>query len=506
MGSVCHSKNKETKNVIVPEENKPINSNLIISQSKMVFQKKDNLKNCYKILDKIGVGSHSRLYKILHIETNQIRTIKIISKKYHRMTLQENERFLGEISIFSNLDHPNILKIFEYFHDEEFYYIIMENCAVSNLWEKLSSTEEIYENEVAIIMEQIFSAIFYIHTKDLIHNDIRPENIYLIKNDDNSLSVKLINFGSSALYQNNELLINCNGITYFTAPEAFDGKLNFKCDLWACGIIMYILLTGEPPFDGRDYKELKEKIIQGKISFEGIKWQEISKEAKNLITSLLRNDPLKRISAEDAWNGIWIQKNIKKTRKKYSTSIIRQNWSKFNYFSKKQNLLIAIHCFILNHSLASEMISDFIKTFKTLDKKGDFKLKYWEINECFRKIYGEDIGNSEFESCFKDKNLDNNDEINYQEFILNSNILGLVSINQNLKSAFDCFDLEGSGKITANEIIKILRIDLEIAKNEKNIITKIIKELDKKGDKMIYYLDIKDVLTKVIEENKLNLK
>jgi len=273
------------------EDMKIANSNFVIEH------KKENIKLYYKVLEKIGSGSFGKVYKVNHIPTNQLRAMKVISKE----TLQyqdDDKKFLKEIEILSQIDHPNILKVFEYYQDNENYYVITELCKGGELYEQIYELNHFSEKEAAIIMEQLLSAVMYIHAKGIVHRDLKPENILLENNKEKkNFYIKIIDFGTSNFFDKSTKLNLKVGTPYYIAPEVLMKSYTNRCDMWSCGVILYILLTGTPPFNGNDEEEIMKNVLIGKYSMDTDEWLNISKEAKNLTQRLLTYDPEKRISA-----------------------------------------------------------------------------------------------------------------------------------------------------------------------------------------------------------------
>ena len=152
-----------------------------ITTQNLIGIEKDSVKKKYLVIEKIGAGSFGKVYKVRHHITGQLRAMKMIKKE--TVNYQDDTReFLKEIEILSKIDHPNIIKIFEYFYDDLNYYIITELCEGGELIEQLYKVHHFTENQAAIIMEQILSAVFYIHSKGIVHRDLKPENILIETN------------------------------------------------------------------------------------------------------------------------------------------------------------------------------------------------------------------------------------------------------------------------------------------------------------------------------------
>ena len=160
--------------------------------------------------------------------------------------------------------------MFEVCKDTHFYYLITELAEGGELFDKIVSLPQgsFNEKEAANIMRQLLSAISYLHMKNICHKDLKPENILLDTKD--GLRIKLIDFGTAAFYKPGEFMKEVIGTPYYIAPEVLSQmKYTEKCDIWSCGVIMYILLNGAPPFGGDDDNEIMARVKRGKFSLDG---------------------------------------------------------------------------------------------------------------------------------------------------------------------------------------------------------------------------------------------
>lgn len=172
------------------------------------------------------------------------------------------------------------------------------------------------------------------------HRDLKPENLLLDSNAQID-SIKVIDFGTSIMFDPNTKMRHKYGTPYYIAPEVLNRMYDEKCDVWSCGVIMYILLCGQPPFKGKNHKEIFEKIRAGKYSFSQPEWTDISREAKQLIRKMLTYNPDERVSAEEALNDEWIheyaaigKKEAQVTLKQPIMTSIINNVSKINASQK----------------------------------------------------------------------------------------------------------------------------------------------------------------------------
>lgn len=145
-------------------------------------------------------------------------------------------------------------------------------------------------------MKQVLSAVTYCHSKSIVHRDIKPENL-LLDSDVAGATIKVIDFGTSQVFDPSKKMHQTFGTPYYIAPEILAGEYNEKCDIWSCGVILYILLCGRPPFDGENDDEILENVSKGSYKISGPIWAKISAEGIDLIKKMLTFDPERRISA-----------------------------------------------------------------------------------------------------------------------------------------------------------------------------------------------------------------
>jgi serine/threonine protein kinase len=237
--------------------------------------------------------------------------LKSIIKEYVR-----NDTFLkemrNEIFTMSNLDHPNIAKVYEAYERKRHIYLIMEYCAGNNLCDR-----EVSEAQAAVIVRKMLSAVANMHEHNVVHRDIKLENIMMDKPGPDG-EVKIIDFGLATRYLSDEhkRMTDRVGTLYSMAPQVLQGVYDAKCDLWSIGVVAYILLSGKQPFWGPPREipwEQRKKIMVDRIMrcdymrMNAGRWSGVSKEAKDFVKSLLQMDPNKRPSASEAMEHLWIK-------------------------------------------------------------------------------------------------------------------------------------------------------------------------------------------------------
>lgn len=244
----------------------------------------------------LGSGTFGVVRKVKHIETGQKRACKVIARK----KIKNQERFQQEVEILQTLDHPHILKLYEYFEDEKNVYLITELCKGGELFDKIVEKEYFDEEYAARIFKQILKSINYCHGQNIAHRDLKPEN-FLFDSQDEDSDIKVIDFGLSKICHSKnvgkiEKMKTRAGTPYYISPEVLAGNYDKACDLWSAGCILYILLCGYPPFFGDDDQEILRAVVKGTFDFDGEEWDDVSKEAKDLIKKLITK-PEKRLTA-----------------------------------------------------------------------------------------------------------------------------------------------------------------------------------------------------------------
>ena len=264
----------------------------------------------YKILSFLGEGSYGKVFKAREISTGRVLAVKKIQINN---SLTKYKKTIKEINLLKNLDHPNIVKFYDFFEEEENIYLMMEFLEGCTLKQYIQKTEIISENNARIIIKQLLTALSYLHYAcDICHRDIKPENImFKEKNDINSL--KLLDFGLSLEnFESKNYLENCGTLVYM-APELLINNIKYTkgVDVWSVGIILYMLLMkGKNPFYNRgDSKETVIKNIRNNnVIFNNDINEEnnISNMGKDLINKLLKKNPLYRYTIRSALEHPWI--------------------------------------------------------------------------------------------------------------------------------------------------------------------------------------------------------
>ena len=469
-----------------------LNNNIIIDSTLLVGKASGNVNDNYKKMRKLGEGSYGTVYLVTHNHSNQQRAMKTIMKKEIENTQRVDSEIMNEIQILKKMDHPNIVKIFEFYNSSKYYYLITEFCKEGELFDRIVKEGPFDEGFTSYIMYQIFSAVYYCHSMNIIHRDLKPENILIEKKEKHGYKVKIIDFGTAKIFEKNKIEKKMIGSSYYMAPEVISKNYNEKCDLWSCGVIMYILLTTTPPFGGADDKEIIKNIVKGDYDIESGIWKKITKEAKDLIRNLLERNVNSRLSAENALNHIWFYKNKTKDLFNFlSQDKIKSMLNNLKKYSPDKVLQHTALAYLVHNNPQNEQVEDAFKLFNKIDQNSNGKITKVELKEGLNEL---SINND-----FDIDNLvneiyhlidgDNNGYIEYEEFVRGCIDKDKFITDNIIKMSFKFFDKDNSGEITFEEIMKIFEKNFKKNQRENNekLIREIIMEVDTNKDGKISY-------------------
>ena len=493
---------------------------------------KDSLDN-YQKIERIGKGSYSSVFKVKNKNTNLIRAMKVIPKHFQK----DDTEIMREINILKNLDHPNVMKIYEFLEDDNNYYLIEEFCDEGDLETALDNKKIYCEFLVKFIMYQVFLAINYLHANNIVHQDIKKKNISIIKlgeekenknkqlNIKNSLkkikrqasekikytnplvikddifikinedkeaqedlaknklikhlrkktkeylyelskrTIKVIDFGEALFMKQKKKYVNdIAGTLNYLSPELIKGQMIKELDEWSCGVLMYYLLSGKFPFDGKTQEEIFINIESQPLNLNIPELNNISKDCKDLISKLLERNVNKRITAKKALEhnffktGIKMRKIVGGMENKQMEKVLN-NWIQLQKSHQQTNVGM------FKKAVLTYMAFNFV------EKEEEKKMK-----NLFYKLSGGDksflITKEQFSNAIKQvSNSYTDEEINKLFDELDDNKSGIIEYEEivrgfsdrekllnekNMKEAFNFFDKDKNGSISWSEISNVV--------------------------------------------------
>lgn len=256
----------------------------------------------YEVKSTLGYGASASVRKAFHKKLHIEFAVKSFSKEREGFELASVYKELG---ILHSLDHPNVAKLYEVYEDARSFHFVLEYCSGGELFDRLSGQRKFSEAEAAYILHQLLYAVCYIHSKDVLHLDLKLENIVYESARTDSL-VKIIDFGLALERGRGEGYKRDGvGTPAYMAPEVLDGKYTAKADVWSLGVMLYTLLASHQPFDGKTTNRLYNEIRKANPSLKTPETVNLSHEAKDLLRTMMCRDMNKRPSVREALQHSW---------------------------------------------------------------------------------------------------------------------------------------------------------------------------------------------------------
>ncbi|KAM4676484.1 calcium/calmodulin-dependent protein kinase type II subunit beta isoform 16-T16 [Discoglossus pictus] len=259
----------------------------------------------YQLYEEIGKGAFSVVRRCVKLCTGHEYAAKIINTK--KLSARDHQKLEREARICRLLKHPNIVRLHDSISEEGFHYLIFDLVTGGELFEDIVAREYYSEADASHCIQQILEAVLHCHQMGVVHRDLKPENL-LLASKCKGAAVKLADFGLAIEVQGEQQAwFGFAGTPGYLSPEVLRKEAYGKpVDIWACGVILYILLVGYPPFWDEDQHKLYQQIKAGAYDFPSPEWDTVTPEAKNLINQMLTINPAKRITAHEALKHPWV--------------------------------------------------------------------------------------------------------------------------------------------------------------------------------------------------------
>ncbi|XP_052189362.1 calcium-dependent protein kinase 26 [Diospyros lotus] len=264
-----------------------------------------NLKDRYALGEQLGWGQFGIIRACSDKLTGEVLACKSIAKD-RLVTLDDVRSIKLEIEIMTRLSgHPNVVDLKAVYEEEDYVHLVMELCAGGELFHQLEKHGRFSESEARVLFRQLMQVVTYCHEKGVVHRDLKPENILLTIKASSS-PIKLADFGLATYIRPGQSLHGTVGSPFYIAPEVLSGSYNQEADVWSSGVILYILLSGMPPFWGKTKSRIFDAVRTADLRFPSDPWDHISDSAKELIRGMLCTDPSKRLTAQQVLDHAWI--------------------------------------------------------------------------------------------------------------------------------------------------------------------------------------------------------
>ena len=415
------------------------------------------IKTLFALNKELHRDLNATVYLAKHLQTGKERVVKQVKKNKRANCTDANseERLRGEVEMLSGLDHPNILKLYELYEDKLYFYLVSEALTGGYLMDYLTMGRNLSEPLAAKIIVQVMKALNYCHSREVIHGNLRMDSLILQSTPtDDNVHVIITGFGSTSLLSLKESLSTKIGSALFIAPETLQYEPSEKADVWSCGVILHMLLCGNPPFNGPTTDSILEQIASESVTFPQELWEGVSSEAINLLRGMLNKDSATRISFTECLNHPWLQANSKCTNS--DSKPIFRALRNLKVFEAKKKLKQTILSFMAARIDTQEETKSLRDAFISVDTNGDGFLSKEELISAYAQLMTRDEAVFVAEKVMRCVDLDQNGFIDYSEFMLAAKNHKLLMTSRNLRCIFTQFDRDSSGKISFNEFKETL--------------------------------------------------
>ncbi|XP_028794267.1 calcium-dependent protein kinase 29-like [Neltuma alba] len=436
-----------------------------------------DIKTHYTLDKELGRGQFGTTY----LCTEKLTGLKYACKSISRRKMSSRKGIddvKKEIMILQHLTgQPNIVEFKGAYEDWHHVHLVMELCSGGELFDRIIARGVYCEDEAAVIFRQVVNVVHVCHFMGVMHRDLKPENFLLATRHPNS-PLKAMNFGLSVFIEPGKEYKEVVGSAYYMAPEVLRRNYGKEIDVWSAGVILYILLSGVPPFWAGNEKGIFDAVLEGKLDLESQPWPSISAAAKDLIRKMLAYDPKKRITATDALEHPWMKVGGQSSDKPIDSAVLIR-MKQFRAMNKMKKLALKV----IAQNLSEEDIKGLKQMFHNMDTDNSGTITLEELRAGLSKL-GSKLNESEIRQLMDAADVDKNGTIDYYEFITATMHRHRLEKEENLFKAFQYFDKDNSGHITREELRQALT---EYGMGDEATIDEVIDDVDTDKDGRISY-------------------
>ncbi|KAL5577759.1 hypothetical protein UlMin_019458 [Ulmus minor] len=437
----------------------------------------EDVKIHYSIGKELGRGQFGVTYLCTEISTGRQFACKSISKR-KLVSKNDKEDIRREIQIMQHLSgQPNIVEFKGTYEDKHSVHLVMELCAGGELFDRIIAKGHYTERAAASICRSIVNVVHICHFMGVMHRDLKPENFLLSSKDENAL-LKATDFGLSVFIEDGKVYRDIVGSAYYVAPEVLRRRYGKEIDIWSAGVILYILLSGVPPFWAETEKGIFDAILQGDIDFDSQPWPTISSSAKDLVRKMLTQDPKKRITSTQVLEHPWLKEGGEASDRPIDSAVLSR-MKQFRAMNKLKKLALKV----IAQNLSEDEIQGLKAMFTNMDTDNSGTITYDELKSGLARL-GSKLTETEVKQLMEAADVDGNGTIDYLEFITATMHRHKLEREEHLYKAFQYFDKDSSGFITRDELETAMK---DYGMGDEDTIREIISEVDTDNDGRINY-------------------
>ncbi|KAF5747197.1 putative calcium-dependent protein kinase [Tripterygium wilfordii] len=445
-----------------------------------------DISTLYDLHKELGRGQ----FGITYLCTEKATGLKYACKSISRRKLvdkKEIEDVKREILILQHLTgQPNIVEFKGAYEDKKNLHLVMELCSGGELFDRIIAKGTYSEKEAAKIIRQVVNVVHVCHFMGVMHRDLKPEN-FLFASKDEYAPLKATDFGLSVFIEEAKVYRDIVGSAYYVAPEVLRRNYGKEIDVWSAGVILYILLCGEPPFWAENEKDIFNEILKGNLELNRSPWRSISSLAKDLVKKMLTQDPKKRITAAQALEHPWLKEGGEASDKLIDSAVLSR-MKQFRAMNKFKKLALKV----IAENLSEDEIKGLKQMFKNIDTDGSGTITYDELKDGLARL-GSKLSEPEIMQLMDAADVDQSGSIDYIEFITATMHRHRLDREENLSKAFQYFDKDNSGFITRDELRQAMT---QYGMGDEATIDEVLDDVDTDRDGKINYEEFVAMMTK----------
>uniref|UniRef100_A0A0C9QXS9 non-specific serine/threonine protein kinase n=1 Tax=Wollemia nobilis TaxID=56998 RepID=A0A0C9QXS9_9CONI len=454
----------------------------------------EDVKSYYNLGKELGRGQFGVTYLCTHKQTQKTYACKSIAKR-KLVNKDDIEDVRREVQIMYHLTgQANIVELQGAYEDKHSVNLVMELCAGGELFDRIIAKGHYSERAAASLCRTMVEVVAICHSMGVIHRDLKPENFLFLSKDEKS-PLKATDFGLSVFFKPGEVFKDIVGSAYYVAPEVLQRCYGPEVDIWSAGVILFILLSGVPPFWADTEQGIFDAILRGHVDFASDPWPSISSAAKDLVKKMLKRDPKERLTAHQVLNHPWMKEDGEASDKPLDSAVLGR-MKQFRAMNKLKKVALKV----IAENLSEEEIMGLKAMFKSMDTDNSGTVTFEELKTGFARL-GSRISELELRQLMDAADVDGNGTIDYLEFISATVHMNRLDKEDHIYSAFQYFDKDNSGYITKEELQQALK---KYGMGDEETIRDIITEVDTDNDGRINYEEFAAMMRKGHQDANAN--